>query len=60
MVSMEKCNKYAVMGLKALRRAAVKVAEDARKNNYKIPIWRNGHIEYIFPEIETEREEKET
>lgn len=52
---MKKHNKYAVIGLKALLRAAAKVAENARKNNYKIPIWRNGHIEYEFPGIITEQ-----
>ena len=52
---MEKHNKYAVMGLKALRRAAAKVAEDAKKNNYKIPVWRNGRIEFEVPEINTEQ-----
>ena len=53
---MEKHNKYAAIGLKALRRAALKVAEDAKKNNYKMPIWRDGHIEYEIPEIATEQQ----
>jgi len=48
---MEVHNKYAIMGLKALRRAALKVAEDARRNNYKIPIWRDGRIAYEIPEM---------
>ena len=48
---MKEHNKYAIIGLRALKRAAAKVAEDARKNNYKIPIWRNGKIEYEIPEI---------
>lgn len=48
---MKKHNKYAVIGLSALKRAALKVAEDARKNNYKIPIWKNGRIEYEIPEL---------
>ena len=52
---MKKHNKYAVIGLKALRRAAAKVAEDARKNNYKIPVWRNGRIEYEIPGAITEQ-----
>ncbi len=52
---MEEHNKYATIGLRALKRAATKVAEDARKNNYKIPIWRNGKIEYEIPEIFTEQ-----
>jgi len=51
---MEKQNKHAEMALKALKRAAAKVAEDARKNNYKLPVWRNGKIEYRVPEIATE------
>ena len=52
---MKKHNKYAVIGLKALKRAAIKVADDARKNNYKIPIWRNGRIEHVIPEIFTDK-----
>lgn len=52
---MKKHNKYAIIGLKALRRAASKVAEDARKNNYKIPVWKNGLIEYEIPGLTTER-----
>ena len=47
-------NKYTLLGLKALQRAAAKVAENARKNNYKIPIWKNGRIEYEIPQIITE------
>jgi len=46
---------YAALGLRALRRAAKKIAEDARKDGSKIPIWRNGRIEYIIPEIDTEQ-----
>jgi hypothetical protein len=51
---MAKHNKYTVIGFKALQRAALKVAEDARKNNYKIPVWRNGRIVYKIPELNTE------
>jgi hypothetical protein len=50
---MKKYNKYSMIGLKALQRAAVKVAEDAKKNNYKIPVWENGKIEFEVPEIAT-------
>ena len=42
-----------MMGLKAIQRAAAKVAEDAKKNNYKIPVWHNGKIEFEVPEIVT-------
>jgi hypothetical protein len=52
---MKKHNKYALLGLKALERAAAKVAENARKNKYKIPVWKNGRIEYEIPEIITEQ-----
>lgn len=52
---MKKHNEYALKGLKALQRAARKVYENANKNNYKIPIWENGHIVYEVPEIKTEQ-----
>ena len=52
---MKKHNRYTILGLKALQRAAKKVAENAGKNNLKIPIWKNGRIEYIVPEINTEQ-----
>jgi len=55
---MKKHNKYAVIGLKALRRAAKKVAEDARKNKYKIPIWKNGKIEYEIPGLTSKQSGK--
>ena len=48
---MKKYNKYSTLGLKALQRAAVKVAKEAQKNNYKIPVWQNGKIEFVVPEI---------
>ena len=46
---MKEHNVYTVLGLKALQRAAAKVAENARKNNLKIPISENGRIEYLMP-----------
>ncbi|RKX36317.1 MAG: hypothetical protein DRP19_03905 [Thermotogae bacterium] len=46
---------YAIMGLKALKRAARRAVMDAQKKNQKIPIWKDGRIEYINPEIDTER-----
>jgi len=48
---MKKHNKYTILGFRALQRAAIKVAENAKKNNYKIPVWKNGRIEYEVPEI---------
>ena len=51
---MKKHNKYTLLGFKALQRAAVKVYENARKNNLKIPIWKNGRIVHEIPEIITE------
>jgi hypothetical protein len=52
---MKKHNKYTLLGFKALKRAAAKVAENARKNKYKIPVWKNGQIEYEIPGIITEQ-----
>ncbi len=43
------------MGLKALQRAAVKAFENAKRNNHKIHIWENGHINYEIPEINPEQ-----
>ena len=51
---MKNHNKYALLGLRALERAAAKVAENARKNKCKIPVWKNGRIEYEIPGIITE------
>lgn len=51
---MKEHNIYTELGLKALQRAAAKVAENARKNNFKIPIWENGKIEYLMPDVKTE------
>jgi len=52
---MKNHSKYTILGFKALQRAAAKIAEDARKNHYKIPFWKNGKIEYEIPEIITEQ-----
>ncbi len=48
---MQKHSKYALIGLKTLERAAAKVHEHAQKNNYKIPVWEDGHIKYEVPEL---------
>ena len=52
---MKEHNIYTELGLKALQRAAAKVAENARKNNFKIPIWKNGKIEYLMPDVSTKQ-----
>ena len=52
-------NIYSKLGFKALQRAAIKVAENARKNNLKIPIWKNGRVEYISQGISTEQRDGE-
>ena len=46
---------YAALGLTALKRATRKAFERARKNHLQVPIWRDGKIEYINLEIDTER-----
>lgn len=53
---MKRHNKYALLGLRALQRAAKKVAENARENNFKIPVWKNGRIEHEVPGIITEQD----
>ena len=45
---------YATMGLNALKRATRKALESARRNNLQVPIWKDGKIEYVTPEIDTE------
>ncbi len=42
-------NSYTVLGLRALTRAARKVAENAKKNDLKIPVWKNGDVHYEIP-----------
>ncbi len=53
---MKRHNKYTLLGLKALQRAAQKVAENARKNNLKIPVWKDERVEFIIPERITEQD----
>lgn len=48
-------NKYAKLGLKALKRASKKVYENAKRNKSKIPIWKNNQIEFETPPAETEQ-----
>jgi len=62
---MSEENKYATLGLRALKRAYKKVAEDAIKNNYLLPFWIDGKVEYIVPTLLIEQtnedvEEKKT
>ena len=47
---------YALLGLKALERAARKALERARRNKLRVPIWQEDKIEYITPE-ETDTEQ---
>ncbi len=51
----KKHNEYARLGLRALKRAASKVANKARKENYEIPVWKDGQIEFIVPDPITEQ-----
>ena len=46
---------YAVVGLNALRRATLKAIMSARIKNLKVPIWKDGKIEYITSEIDSEQ-----
>jgi predicted ABC-type ATPase len=46
---MSKGEYYARLGYAALCRAALQVAERAKKENRKLPLWQDGHIVYGFP-----------
>ncbi|MBF0289867.1 MAG: hypothetical protein HQM14_18795 [SAR324 cluster bacterium] len=46
---MKEHTDYTLLGLKALQRAAAKVTENARKHRIKIPIWKDGIIEFEIP-----------
>lgn len=46
---MKNNEEYAYLGLKALKRAAKKVLDEAEKNKVNIPIWKDDHIEYVSP-----------
>lgn len=48
---MSKGEYYARLGYAALCRAALEVAEKARKENRKLPIWKQGKVVYDFPTI---------
>lgn len=47
----KKHNRYSQLGLQALKRAASKAAEGAKKNNLKIPYWEDGKIIFEVPEL---------
>ena len=49
---MEAKNNYTEMGLRAMKRAALKAHEEARKNNLKVPqstSWRKASTPYVLP-----------
>jgi ribosomal protein S5 len=50
-----KHNRYSQLGLKALKRAVSKAADEAKKNNLKIPYWENGKIIFEVPPLITEQ-----
>ncbi len=55
---MERHQDFATIGLKALQRAARKAIIKAKKRGLKIPVWKDGKIEYIIPKIDTEQKTK--
>lgn len=52
---MNKSDYYAEMGMKAAKRAAQKVIEQASRENRSIPIWKNGKVEHEVPSISNEQ-----
>jgi len=52
---MSKGEYYARLGYAALCRAALEVAEKAKRENRKLPIWLGGQVVYGFPTITPEQ-----
>ena len=52
---MKTSSEYAEMGLRALRRAVLKVQQEAKKNNYKIAYLKDGELKVEVPEIINEQ-----
>jgi len=46
---MDKDRFYIDIALRALKKAANKVAENARKENRPVPIWLEGRVQYQIP-----------
>lgn len=47
---------YGAMGLAALKRAVSNIAEEARRNGFKVPIWEDGRIVYGIPDAESKQQ----
>jgi hypothetical protein len=47
---MKTSSEYAEMGLRALRRAVLKVHQEAKKNNYKIAYIKDGELKIEVPD----------
>jgi hypothetical protein len=52
---MTKGEYYARLAYPALCRAALAVAEKARRENRKLPFWRDGRVVYEIPTITREK-----
>ena len=50
---MKSQTNYGAMGLAALKRAVSNIAEEARRNGFKVPIWKDGRIVYGFPNVKS-------
>lgn len=55
---METHNPQTLLALRALKRAARKARERARRNNLKIPVWIDGETHWIVPEPEEDGQEE--
>jgi hypothetical protein len=49
----DKIEDYAESGITALKRAASRAMAEAKRRNLKVPIWKDGTVEYISPETDT-------
>jgi len=52
---MSKGKYYACLGYAALCRAALEVADQARRENRMLPFWREGRVIYDYPVISPEK-----
>ncbi len=52
---MKKYHKYSLLGLQALKRAALLAVKDAEIHHYKLPYWKDGKISVEVPGINSEQ-----
>ena len=51
---------YALLALNAMRRASILAKRKAAEKNLKIPVWQDGEVSYMDPNISPETGSKAT